>query len=203
MGIYVAVVALSLPGGLVLTLVGGFLFGWIIGGTATVIAATLGAVLVFEIVRTSLGEFLARKAGPWLSKLSDGFRKDAFHYMLFLRLVPVFPFWLINIAPALLNVKRSDYIITTLLGILPATYAFASLGAGLDSVIVKQRSIYEACVAAKGAANCTFSIDPRALVTGQMLFAFAALSLVALIPLIAKRLKGRINGGCQEELKDG
>ena len=192
--VYISVVALSLPGGLVLTLIGGFLFGGLIGGTATVIAATTGAVLVFEIVQTSIGDALAKRAGPWLSRLSDGFRRDAFHYMMFLRLVPVFPFWLINIAPALLNVSRPVYIITTILGIIPATYAFATLGAGLDSVIVKQRMLYDACVMKNGLENCTFSIDPRALVTRELLVACAALGVVALIPLAVKRWAGRGKG---------
>lgn len=187
--IYILAVALSLPGGLALTIIGGFLFGWLLGGTVTVLAATIGSMLVFEIVRTSLGEALAKRAGPWLGKLSAGFDKNAVSYMLFLRLVPVFPFWLINIAPALLNVKRSVYFFTTLVGIIPATYAFSLLGAGLDSIIVKQRDAYRACVAKSGPDACVFSIDPKSLVTKELLFAFAALAVVALIPILVKKFK--------------
>jgi uncharacterized membrane protein YdjX (TVP38/TMEM64 family) len=104
--VYVAVVALSLPGGLVMTLAGGLLFGWKIGAPATVIAATAGATLLFLIAKTSLGEALSARAGPWLVRLQDGFRENALSYMLFLRLVPVFPFFIVNLAPALLGVPR-------------------------------------------------------------------------------------------------
>src|SRR6476659_10271127 len=73
MAIYAAAVALSLPGAAVLTLAGGFLFGWFWGGLASMIAATMGAVLVFLIARTALGEPLAARARPWLAKLRQGF----------------------------------------------------------------------------------------------------------------------------------
>ena len=97
--LYAAAVALSLPGGAVLTLAGGFLFGWLLGGVASILAATIGASVVFLIARSALGEFLAARAGPWLSRFRQGFQEDAFSYLLFLRLVPIFPFWLVNLAP--------------------------------------------------------------------------------------------------------
>ena len=106
--IYLAVVALSLPGGLLMTLSGGLLFGWQIGIPATVIAATLGASILFLIMKTSFGETLAATAGPWLSKLKDGFNENALSYLLFLRLVPAFPFVIVNLAPALLGVPFRD-----------------------------------------------------------------------------------------------
>lgn len=87
--IYIAAVALSAPGGLIMTLSGGLLFGWQAGAPATVIAATIGATLLFLIAKTSLGEGLAAKAGPWLAKLRDGFKENALSYLLFLRLVPL------------------------------------------------------------------------------------------------------------------
>ena len=96
MAIYIAAVALSLPGGVFLTLLGGFLFGWLVGGTATVIAATIGATIIFLIAKTSFGETLAARAGPWLGKLREGFQEDGLSYLLFLRLVPLFPFWLVK-----------------------------------------------------------------------------------------------------------
>ena len=103
--IYAAAVALSLPGGAVLTLAGGFLFGWLLGGVASIIGATIGAAIVFLIARSALGEVLAARAGPWLSRFRQGFQDDAFSYLLFLRLVPIFPFWLVNLAPGLLGVS--------------------------------------------------------------------------------------------------
>ncbi|MGE3625146.1 MAG: TVP38/TMEM64 family protein, partial [Hyphomicrobiales bacterium] len=138
--IYVVVVALSLPGGALLTLAGGFLFGWFVGGVATVIAATIGAALIFLVARTSIGEALAARAGPWLGKLRAGFQDNALSYLLFLRLVPVFPFWLVNLAPALLGVPLGTYLIGTFVGIIPGTFAFSYAGVGLDSLIDAQQS---------------------------------------------------------------
>jgi len=189
--VYVMTVALSLPGASLLTILGGFLFGWLAGGMLTVLAATAGAVVIFLVARTSLGEALASRAGPWMNRLSKGFREDAFHYLLFLRLVPVFPFWLVNIAPALAGVPLSTYALTTLIGIIPGTFAFAILGSGLDSIIMAQKHAYAACVAEKGADACSFSLDAGALVTPQLLAAFAALGVVALIPVAIKKWKGR------------
>lgn len=194
MGLYVAVVALSLPGGALLTITGGFLFGWLAGGLATVVAATLGATLIFLVARTSLGETLAERAGPRLKKLSEGFRKDALNYLLFLRLVPAFPFWLVNLAPALLGVSLPVYVLGTFLGIIPGTFAFAFLGAGLDSLIEAQRAAFEACKAARGAegtGECTFTLDPASLLTPELVAAFVALGVVALIPVAIRRLRVR------------
>jgi uncharacterized membrane protein YdjX (TVP38/TMEM64 family) len=188
---YAAAVALSLPGASLLTILGGFLFGWLLGGVVTVVAATLGAVVIFLAARTSLGDTLAARAGPWMSRFREGFQRDAFNYMLFLRLVPVFPFWLVNIAPAVAGVPLGTYALTTLIGIIPGTFAFAVLGSGLDSIIEAQKAMHDACVAEKGASNCTFSLDVGALVTPELLAAFAALGFVALIPVIFKKLKAR------------
>jgi uncharacterized membrane protein YdjX (TVP38/TMEM64 family) len=189
--VYVATIALSLPGGALLTIVGGFLFGWLLGGLVTVVSATAGATIIFLIARSSFGTVLSERAGPSMKSLAEGFRRDAFHYLLFLRLVPLFPFWLVNIAPALFNVRLSTYIAATFIGIVPATFAFSILGSGLDGIIAAQRAAYEACVAAKGAGQCRFAIEAHSLVTPELLIAFAALGVVALVPVVVKRLKAR------------
>lgn len=186
-GIYAAVVALSLPIAAPLTLAGGFLFGWFVGGLSTVAAATLGAVIIFILARTALADTFARKAGPLLDKFRKGFQEDAISYLLFLRLVPLFPFWVVNLAPALLGVKLRDYVIATFAGIIPGTFAFALTGAGLDSVLVAQEEVYDQCVAQNIAENCAFGLDPSHLITKELLIAFAALGVVALIPVIVKR----------------
>jgi uncharacterized membrane protein YdjX (TVP38/TMEM64 family) len=187
--VYVVAVALSLPGASVLTILGGLLFGWLVGGIATVISATLGAIALYSVVKTSLGEGLAKRAGPFLAKISDGFSKDAFNYLLFLRLVPAFPFWLVNIAPALANVKLRTFATATALGIIPGTFAFAFVGSGLDSVIAAQQQAYAACVAEKGAEACPFELSVSSLITTELLLAFAALGVVALIPVLIKRFR--------------
>ncbi len=186
--IYAFVVALSLPVAAPLTLAGGFLFGWLAGGLATVMAATLGAVLIFLLARGALAGPLSRMAGPRLDKLRSGFQENALSYLLFLRLVPAFPFWLVNLAPALLGVPLRTYVIATFLGIIPGTFAFALTGAGLDSVLRAQQQAYEQCLAQNTSAEaCTFDLDPASLLTPELLLAFAALGVVALIPAIVKR----------------
>jgi uncharacterized membrane protein YdjX (TVP38/TMEM64 family) len=192
--IYVAAISMSLPGGVILTITGGFLFGPILGGGITVVAATVGASLLFLIAKTSFGETLAQKAGPWLSKLSGGFQENALSYLLFLRLVPAFPFWLVNLAPALLGVSLKIFIIGTFVGIIPGTFAFAYVGAGLDSIIDAAQADLQKCLDQAGNAaeqSCTLSINASSLITQELLIAFAALGFVALIPVALKKLKTR------------
>lgn len=182
MAVYIASVALSFPGASFLTVLGGFLFGWLAAGTITAVAATVGACLIFIATRSSLGHALKDKAGPFLNRLAGGFREDAFHYLLFLRLTPIFPFWLVNIAPALFRVPLSTYVVATFFGILPGTYAYSFVGAGLDSVIEAQEAANPGCAAAG-----TCRIDLSALVTKELVLAFAALGIVSLIPVILKK----------------
>lgn len=182
--VYTAVTALSLPGAAILTIASGFLFGVSIGAGATVLAATAGASLIFLAARTALADTLRRKAGPFLTKLSDGFRQNSLNYLLFLRLVPAFPFWLVNIAPALFDVPLRIFVIATFFGIIPGTIAFSFIGAGLDSVIAAQERANPGCAEAG-----TCAIDASALVTPQLLMAFAALGVVSLLPVVLKRFK--------------
>lgn len=192
--LYIAVVALSLPGALIMTLAGGLLFGWQIGAPATVIAATAGATILFLIAKTSLGETLAAKAGPWLARLSEGFKENALSYMLFLRLVPVFPFFIVNLAPALLGVPLRTFVIGTFLGIIPGTVAFSFAGSGLGSVVEAQNAVHAACVARQASEPgllCPYTIDTSNLVTRELVIAFVLIGVVALIPVFAKRWRGR------------
>jgi uncharacterized membrane protein YdjX (TVP38/TMEM64 family) len=131
---YAALVALSVPGGAVLTIAGGFLFGTWLGGLCAVTGATVGATGVFLAARAGLGG-LAQRAGLFFGKLEAGFRADAFNYLLVLRLVPLFPFWLVNLVPALAGVSLPTYLFATFIGIIPATFVYASLGNGLGDVV--------------------------------------------------------------------
>ena len=186
--IYVAAVTLSLPGAGILTMTSGLLFGWLLGGLAAVTGASIGAIILFLIVaKTGFGEVLAKKAGPSVAKLQDGFRKDALSYLFFLRLVPAFPFFIVNIVAALIGMPLRTYALGTVFGIMPASFAFASIGAGLDSVVASAKTEHAACVAAKGAAACQLSINLGNLVTKELLIAFALLGLVALIPVIYRK----------------
>lgn len=185
-GLYAVAVALSFPAASLLTIAGGFLFGWFFGGLTVVVAATIGATALFLAARTAFGQAIADRAGPGLRKLLDGFKNDAFSYLLFLRLTPLFPFTLVNIAPALANVPLRTYVIATGLGIGPGTFAYAFVGSGLDSVIMAQEAANPGC-----AAEGTCSIDLGSLVTGEIIAAFAALGVVALIPPVMKALRAR------------
>ncbi|PHQ71084.1 MAG: TVP38/TMEM64 family protein, partial [Sneathiella sp.] len=137
---------------------------------------------------TSLGEPLRKKAGPWLKKLEGGFAENALSYLLFLRLVPAFPFWLVNIAPAFLGVRLGTYIVGTFIGIIPGTFVFAFLGGGLDSIIVEQQNKYNACVAA-GTANCVLDFQISSLITTEIILSFVALGVVSLLPIALKKLR--------------
>jgi uncharacterized membrane protein YdjX (TVP38/TMEM64 family) len=191
-GLYAVTVALSQPGGAVMTIAGGFLFGWFWGGIAAIIAATIGAIVVFLVARSTLGNALAGKAAPWLERLRKGFQEDAFNYLLFLRLVPAFPFWLVNLAPGLLGVSLSTYALATFIGIIPGTFAYSIAGRGLDSLVDAQQAAHQSCLAkmgSNGQDSCPFVLDPKALLTPELIAGLVALGLAALLPLLIKRLR--------------
>jgi uncharacterized membrane protein YdjX (TVP38/TMEM64 family) len=188
--LYTVAVSLSLPGAALLTVISGFLFGPLIGSAAAGIGALAGATLVFLVARTAAGEFLTRCCGPFAARLSAGFRADAFNYLLFLRLVPLFPFWLVNLASALFGVRLATFVAATAIGILPATVIFAMFGAGLDSVIAAQERQYNACIAA-GRSDCRVEFDLSHVFTPTLLVALAGVGILALVPVVARRLLGR------------
>lgn len=175
-GAYIAIVAFSLPAALVATLTGGFLFGTVFGGLLTVVGATIGATLLFLAARTALGDMLRAKAGPKLRKLEEGFGENAFSYMLVLRLVPLFPFFLVNLAPAFLGVPLRTYVAATFLGILPGTFVYASLGNGLGAIFEAGRDP-----------------DLGLIFQPQVIGPILALALLALVPVVYRRFarKGR------------
>lgn len=187
--LYVAVVGLSLPGGAILTVAGGFLFGTMVGTGASCLGALGGATIIFLIARSAAGEWLTRRAGPLAARLAEGFRADAFHYLLFLRLVP-FPFWLVNLAAALFGVRLGTFLAATAIGIIPATATFAIFGAGLDSVIAMQEAQYTACLGS-GRKDCSVDFDLSHVLTPTLIVALAAIGALALVPVLARRFLGR------------
>jgi len=132
---YAAMVAFSLPVAVVATPVGGFLFGTWTGACLSVIGATLGSIAVFLAARYAFRDLFRARAGATLARFEEGFRHNDFNYLLFLRLVPVFPFWLVNIVPALLGMRLQRYALATMLGIVPASIIYSSVGAGLGTVL--------------------------------------------------------------------
>ena len=175
--VYALATAFSFPAASILTIFAGFLFGWFVGGVAAIIGATIGATAIFVAARTAFGDFLKEKVGGKVSKLAKGFEKDAFSYLFVLRLAPIFPFFVMNIAPALFNVPLRTYVAATFLGIIPGGMAYAYLGQGLDSVIV-------------AAAEAGREVKIKDIVTTEIIIAFAALALVAAIPTIVKKVRG-------------
>lgn len=166
--IYAAAVALSVPGAIILTLSGGFLFGAVAGTLLTVVGATAGATLVFLFARTIFGANALDRFGAPAQRLAEGIRRNAGSYLLVLRLVPIFPFFLVNLVPAFVGVRLPVYVLTTFFGIMPGTAVFSLTGAGLGSIL-----------------DAGGTLDLGSVLTPQILGALlglAALSLAA-IPL--------------------
>ena len=182
--IYAFLVAISFPGASYLTITAGLLFGGVVGSMLSVVAATIGSVAIFLIARSSFGDFLEARAGPFVSRMVDGFKRDSFQYLLTIRLTPVFPFWAVNIVPALLNMRLIPYTAATFLGIIPGTFAYAYIGSGLDSIIAAQQEANPGCVEAG-----TCSIDPKALITTEIVIAMLALAVISILPLVIRKLR--------------
>lgn len=164
--IYIAAVALSLPFATLLTLLGGFLFGFWLGTTIVVTSATIGATLIFLIAKTSFGTTLREKAGKLYQKIETDMKENAVSYLFFMRLVPIFPFFLVNIAPALFNISLRTYVFTTFFGILPGSAVYVYTGQSLGEID-----------------------NPKDIFSIEVLSAFALLGLFALIPTIYKKFK--------------
>ena len=174
MVIYAVVVAFSLPGGAIMTIAGGFLFGTVLGTAWVVLSATLGATILFVIAKTSLGDLLRAKAGPWLKKMENGFKENALSYLLVLRLIPLFPFFVVNLVPAFLGVHLRTYVIGTLLGIVPGSFVFATVGAGLGSIF-----------------DSNEAFTATGILTPEIVTALVGLSLLSLLPIAYKKVKAR------------
>ncbi|HTY69101.1 MAG TPA: TVP38/TMEM64 family protein [Alphaproteobacteria bacterium] len=169
---YILAVAFSVPGGIWFTIAGGFLFGTALGGCYAVIGATLGATALFLAARSAAGDLLRARAGSALQRMEEGFRRDAFNYLLILRLVPLFPFFLVNLVPAFLGVPLRTYVAATAVGIIPAVFVFASVGNGLGAVFD-----------AGG--------EKPHLLTPPVLVPLMGLAVLALIPVVYRAVKRR------------
>ena len=180
--VYMVQTAVSLPGAAFLTMIGGFLFGAWVGAPAAVIGATIGATLFFLIIKlvfrsiaeTPIGEAMSARAGPAMKKMETGFQENAFSYLLVLRLIPLFPFWLVNLVAALLGVGLVNYVLATLIGIIPGSIVFTLAGAGLGSVFE---------------SNEEFSVD--SVLTPEIVAALVGLALLAILPVAYKKIKAR------------
>lgn len=171
LAIYVVSVAFSLPIASILSISAGFLFGQWIGTALIMLGATMGATAVFLAARTALGDSLRRRAGPWLARMEAGFQENAFSYLIVLRLVPLFPFVIVNLVPAVLGVGLRDYVLATAIGIVPGAFVFASVGVGLSSVF-----------------DAGGEFEARGILTPQVVLALVGLACLALVPVVYKKL---------------
>lgn len=172
--IYIVATALSIPGAIFLTILAGFLFGKYLATLYVAIGATIGASILFLAAKTAIGDFFLKKAGTRLKKISEGFNRNAMCYMMFLRLIPLFPFWLVNIVPALFKMKFRTFLWTTFFGIMPGTFIYAQAGVGLKSIIEKE------------------IFDLKSILTFEVLLALSLLAIFALLPIIFKKIKNKI-----------
>jgi len=166
--VYVAAAAFSLPGGLLLSLTCGFLFGRWAGTVLVVLAATIGATLLFVAARYVFADAARKRLGALGEKINAGFTRNAFSYMLFLRLVPAFPFFLVNLAPAFTSIPLRTFVLATFIGIIPGTFVFVNLGETLGRIDSLQ-----------------------GLVSWETLGAFALLGILALVPVVVRRRSSR------------
>ena len=172
--LYAAVVTFSIPAGLFLSITGGFLFGEWLGTVYCVLGATLGATTLFCIARSTLGDPLRARAGPWLKRLEAGFQENALSYLLVLRLIVVFPFWVVNLVPALLGVRLRTFVVGTFVGIIPGAFVYNLAGAGLGSIF-----------------DSGASFSPSDVLTPEIAGALVGLAALALLPVAYRRWKNR------------
>lgn len=171
-GVYIAATALSLPGATILTLGAGAIFGTAAAILVVNVGATVGATLAFLVARYLFHDAVERRFGERLAGFNEGLRAGAMGYLLFLRLVPVFPFFLINLGAGLTKVPLRTYVLATLVGILPGSFVYCYAGANLARI----NSVSE--IASPG-----------------VLSALALLGAFALIPTLYQRIKGRRAAG--------
>jgi uncharacterized membrane protein YdjX (TVP38/TMEM64 family) len=172
LGVYTLAVALSLPVAMVMTLTGGFLFGPWIGGLAAATGCTLGGTVVFLVCRTAAGDVLRRRAGPTIAHIEDDVLRDAFSYILVLRLLPVMPLWLVNLALGFIEIPLPTFAAATFLGILPVSLVYAGLGSGLGKLF------------AKGIRP-----DLHAVMRPEVLAALGGLALLSVAPIVVRHLR--------------
>lgn len=166
---YIFITTLALPVDVLLSMIGGFLFPQPLATIYATIGATVGANFLFLATKTAFGNLLKDYAGPHLKKMENGFQQNAVYYLFFLRLIPIFPFWLVNIAPAFLGVAFLTFAWTTAIGTIPAAFAFTEAGSGLGAIFDADKEV-------------TFAT----ILNDEIKLALAVLGLFALVPLFVK-----------------
>lgn len=179
-GVYMMAVVFSVPGGSVFTIVGGIMFGGIVGGIITTVGAVLGSLGVFLVARTALEGWTRRRMsqlGPRINAIAEGFRENAFSLLIVLRLIPLMPYWASNALPAIFGVSVSTFVVATTIGLLPWTVSFAFFGAALEDIVAAQEEANPGCADA-GTCEVSFSVfSSPSVLTGLVI------ALLALVPV--------------------
>ena len=170
--VYAAFVATSMPGLAVFTMAGGYLFGWFLGATYTMIAATIASTFIFLLARSALGETMRERAGPLIQRFAQGFKKSALSYVFIMHLVPVLPYVVVTTLPAACGVPLHIYMFSAFFGILPATILLARVGSGLGDVLASDGPI-----------------EIANFMTTDIMLSIAGLVLLALLPVLVRALK--------------
>lgn len=173
-GLYLLLIVACMPGPSVMSIAGGVLFGTLAGGMLALAAMTLGGVIVFLACRTAFGDWAAHRAGPAIARIEAGFSRDAFAYLLALRLMPVAPFFMVNLAAGLARVRLGSFVLATVIGAAPSAFIFAGLGAGLDGVIRRRERL-----------------DASLIARMDIALPLAALAVLALAPVAWRIWRGR------------
>lgn len=171
---YAVVVLTSLPGAAIMTIVGGFLFGQILGSLAAAVGATSGACVIFLVARSTFGGWMRRRAGPWLKRVERGFAENGLSFLLVLRLVPLFPFFIVNLVLPFVGLTLRVYMLGTFLGILPASFVYGSFGAGLGAIFDRGEAV-----------------TLGSILTPEILMGLTGLGLLALTPVLWKYWRHR------------
>lgn len=170
---YILIVAASIPGATIGTLIGGFLFGSILGTFIIVVSATIGATCLFLAVKLALGEYITKKIGSKVKFMERHFHKHSFYYLLSLRLLPIAPFFLINLAAGIFAVPFKNFFFATFFGIIPGTFVYANVGASLNSVFMHSGN----------------ELNPGSFLNLQIIIAFALLGVISIIPALIKQYR--------------
>lgn len=172
--VYALAVAISVPGVGLLTVIGGYLFGWLQGGVYVLVAATLGASVVFLLARSTLGAGLRASAGPALQRFAEGFRRHALSYAVALNLVPIFPYAVVIAVPAACGIRLPVFAAGVFFGVAPATFLFARLGSGMGEVLGRN-----------------LPLRLSSFMTPEIVLSLTGLAALALLPVAYRALRAQ------------
>ncbi len=170
---YILLVAASIPGATLGTIVGGFLFGNLSGTIIVLISATIGATCLYLAVKLALGDYISKRIGTRVKFMEKHFHENSFYYLLSLRLLPIAPFFLVNLAAGIFAVTFRNFFVATILGMIPATFVYVNMGSSLNTAFLKPGNQFEIA----------------ALLTPQIIFAFILLAIISIVPIVWKQIR--------------